>query len=190
MATFDGSSARRRRERRLRMHLRHERLGVAMALAAALHHSSDGGRGTHVGPRAQTTARAGPVPAELFELYSEDGRPGGLRPPTLAEVRRQDVVKRHTGMDIEFAPPLQFLDVSVPQVEWTQQLDCLSLKDALDHVQFSVPLVEVMAVPRPAPPEKAPTELRCTNLRFPVALRVPGRAQRCFLETRSSLYGI
>ena len=91
MAARDAGSARRRRERRLRMHLRHERLSVAMALAAALHHSSDGGRGTHSGPRAQTTARAGPVPAELFELYSEDGRPGGLRPPPLAEVRPQDV---------------------------------------------------------------------------------------------------
>ena len=32
--------ARRRRERRLRMHWRHERLSVAMALADALHHSA------------------------------------------------------------------------------------------------------------------------------------------------------
>ena len=92
------------------------------------------------------------MPAELFELYLEDGRPGGLRPPPLAEVRPQDVVKRYTGTDIEIAPSLPFLDVSLPQVEWTQQLDCLSLQDALGHVQFSVPLVEVMAVPRPAPP--------------------------------------
>ena len=40
MAARDAGSARRRRERRLRMHLRHERLSVAMALAEALHHSS------------------------------------------------------------------------------------------------------------------------------------------------------
>ena len=33
-------SARRRRERRLRSHLRHERMAVAMALAECMHHSS------------------------------------------------------------------------------------------------------------------------------------------------------
>ena len=38
-----GSSAKRRRERRLRAMLRHERQTVAMELAAALHHSRDGG---------------------------------------------------------------------------------------------------------------------------------------------------
>ena len=32
--------ARRRRERRLRSHLRHERMAVALALAESLHHSA------------------------------------------------------------------------------------------------------------------------------------------------------
>ena len=41
--------ARRRRERRLRSHLRHERMAVAMALAESTHHSAQG----------QKTARAG-----------------------------------------------------------------------------------------------------------------------------------
>ena len=43
-------AARRRRERRLRQFLRHERLSVAMALAEFTHHAA---------PRGQTMARAG-----------------------------------------------------------------------------------------------------------------------------------
>ena len=48
----------RRRQRRLRSMLRHERQTVAMELAAALHHSW-GWLGMNVGLRAQKTARAG-----------------------------------------------------------------------------------------------------------------------------------
>ena len=40
----DAGSARRRRERRLRSWLRHERMTVAAELSAALHHSRDGER--------------------------------------------------------------------------------------------------------------------------------------------------
>ena len=65
----------RRRQRRLRSMLRHERQTVRMELAAALHHSWGGGLGTHEGLRAQKTASAGP--AEYFELSSDDGRPAG-----------------------------------------------------------------------------------------------------------------
>ena len=47
--------ARRRRERRLRSMLRHERMTVAMALAESTHHSSRGqdGQGRGVGARAE-----------------------------------------------------------------------------------------------------------------------------------------
>ena len=45
-----GTSAMRRRQRRLRATLRHERQTVAMELAAALHHSRDVGPGTYDGP--------------------------------------------------------------------------------------------------------------------------------------------
>ena len=62
-----GSSAWRRRQRRLRSMLRHERQTVAMELAAALHHSRDVGQGTNDGLRAQTTASSGKRP----------GRPDG-----------------------------------------------------------------------------------------------------------------
>ena len=51
----DAGSARRRRERRLRSWLRHERMTVAAELSAALHHSRDGGRDPSVGLRAQKT---------------------------------------------------------------------------------------------------------------------------------------
>ena len=51
MAACDGTSAaKRRRERRLRSMLRHERQTVAMAIAEFTHHSA---------PRGQKTARAG-----------------------------------------------------------------------------------------------------------------------------------
>ena len=52
-------AAKRRRERRLRAMLRHERQTVAMELAAALHHSRDGGRETYYGLRAPKTASSG-----------------------------------------------------------------------------------------------------------------------------------
>ena len=51
----DAGSARRRRERRLRSWLRHERMTVAAELSAARHHSRDGGQVSHVGLRAQKT---------------------------------------------------------------------------------------------------------------------------------------
>ena len=56
MADGAGTSAMRRRQRRLRSWLRHERQTVAMELAAALHHSRDVGPGTHAGLRAQKAA--------------------------------------------------------------------------------------------------------------------------------------
>ena len=61
-------SARRRRERRLRAMLRHERQTVALELAADLHHSRDVGPWTNDGPRAQTTASTGKRPAPLEEV--------------------------------------------------------------------------------------------------------------------------
>ena len=60
-------AAKRRRERRLRQFLRHERLIVAMALAENLHHSRQKVEGdTYEGPRAQKTVRAiGALPRVL-----------------------------------------------------------------------------------------------------------------------------
>ena len=70
-ASGQPTAAWRRRQRRLRSMLRHERQTVAMELAAALHHSRSGRLGTRDGPRAQKAASAGP--AEYFDLTSDDG---------------------------------------------------------------------------------------------------------------------
>ena len=77
------SAAKRRRDRRLRMHWRHQQLTLQMALAAALHHSSDVGPVTNNALRSQRTARAG-VGARV-ELHGDDPGPhhtpaGALQP--------------------------------------------------------------------------------------------------------------
>ena len=68
-----GSSAWRRRQRRLRLMLRHERQTFAMELAAALHHSRDVGLGTNDGLRAQATASSGKRPGVLTEPEPQEG---------------------------------------------------------------------------------------------------------------------
>ena len=67
------SSAKRRRERRLRAMLRHERQTVAMELAAALHHSRDVGPGKNDGLRAQKTASSGKRPGVPTEPEAQVG---------------------------------------------------------------------------------------------------------------------
>ena len=70
----DVGSARRRKERRLRSWLRHERMTVATELAAALHHSRDGWRATNDGLRARKTVSSGGMrPAPLSEVARPQG---------------------------------------------------------------------------------------------------------------------
>ena len=142
-------AARRRRERRLRSWLKHERMTVAMALAEASHHTA---------PRGQRTARAGvwghelnftatvrdpPTPQpELFSLYDEE--PGGSRPdrmPTLSGP--QERVQRHTvDQIVDAAPGLPTLDTPVP-------LMVEKLVDVLRFVDALVPVSEqVIEVPK------------------------------------------
>ena len=125
------SSARRRRERRLRAQWRHEQQTVAMALAAATHHSAQRGewRDLHEAPRGQRTASAEATfdalrrqttsvarDTEFFSLYEEEL--GGTRPDRLYEVRPQDRIQRRIVEQIVdntlFVPTL---DVPVPQME-------------------------------------------------------------------------
>ena len=122
----------RRRQRRLRSMLRHERQTVRMELAAALHHSWGGGLETYEGLRAQKTASAGP--AEYFELSSDDGRPAGERPAALLEARPQGKMERHTGVEYEL---VHRLEVPVPQMG--EQL--------LDVLQFFATCLPVVAEP-------------------------------------------
>ena len=72
-ARGSSGSAKRRRERRLRAMLRHERQTVAMELAAALHHSRDAGPEKDDGARAQTTASSGGRPGVLKEPEPQGG---------------------------------------------------------------------------------------------------------------------
>ena len=68
MADGAGTSASRRRQRRLRSWLRHERQTVAMELAAALHHSRDARSNVvHEALRGQKTASSG-SPREPLEV--------------------------------------------------------------------------------------------------------------------------
>ena len=96
---LNSGAAKRRRDRRLRMHWRHDQLALQMALAAALHHSRDVGPVSYNALRSQRTARAGewgreqnntaetrdpPTPQpELFSLFEEE--PGGARPGSVTD---------------------------------------------------------------------------------------------------------
>ena len=108
----EGGAAKRRRDRRLRLHWRHEQLTLQMALAAALHHSRDVGPVTYNALRSQKTAGD----TEFFSLYEEEL--GGTRPDRLYEVRPQERVQRRTVEQIvDNTLFLPTLDVPVPQME-------------------------------------------------------------------------
>ena len=124
------SSARWRRERRLRSWAKHERLSVAMALAEKLHHSAN--RTVlpkkkeveqHQASRGQKPARAGPGTQYLFVGVVCVREPVG-------EPQLQPRVQRHTvEQRIEHTPYVQILDAPVPQVTcwmcswpWTARL--------------------------------------------------------------------
>ena len=144
MAERDVGSARRRRERRLRSWLRHERMTVRMELAAALHHSAFrcAGPETYDAPRSQMTAnsREDSVYFDLYDEYTE-----GARPDRLVGVRPQERDQRHTVEQIVdtvlIAPSL---DVLVPQmdnqlVEVCQQFDVRIPEQVIEVPKISSP---------------------------------------------------
>ena len=92
-----------------------------MELAAALHHSRDGGQARYNGPRAQTTASTA---AGTQYYFLDDGEvpAAGARPPRLSEERPQGMVERHAGVGYELVlaldAVLQILEEkSVEQVQ-------------------------------------------------------------------------
>ena len=98
------SAARRRRERRLRSWLKHERLTVAMALAECLHHS------------AQRPQKARAREVEEQDQHEASRRqkapPPEKRPEPLEKVSEpQAGIRRHTGVGFELV-----LDPVVPQL--------------------------------------------------------------------------
>ena len=125
-------SARRRRERRLRSMLRHERMSVAMALAECTHHSA---------PRGQKMARAGGgARDELHGHAPEDAPPQGR-------------VLRHVVGHL----PAPSLDVPVPQMV-DQPVDILTffamLLPAVNEQVIVVPkFIQEVTPQRLRPPE-------------------------------------
>ena len=124
-----GGAANRRRDRRLRMHWRHEQLTLQMALAAAFHHSRDVGPVTCNALRSQRTARAEATnnalrsqktsvawDTEFFSLYEEEL--GGTRLDRLAGVRPQVRVLQHTVEQIvDPVPVVPLLHDVEPRME-------------------------------------------------------------------------
>ena len=111
--------ARRRRERRLRSMLRHERMTVAMALAEFSHHSSRGQKMARAGVwehEQNNTAKIWKPPTPQPELFSLEEEPGGGLPAPLSEVAGwQERVQRHCVEHLaEVCPIVQILDADVP----------------------------------------------------------------------------
>ena len=174
------SAAKRRRDRRLRMHWRHEQLTLRMALAAALHHSRDVGPVTYNALRSQKTARAReeeenemhfatgqmtpPPRAATAEYYplTPGAEAGGVlaaggRPSPLVEVRPQERDLRRTVVQIVDAVPfVQILDDPVPQM----------VEQLLNLVQFFAVLSpvpeQVIEVPKILPHE-VPSRRLCRD---------------------------
>ena len=162
----NASGAARRRQRRLRQWLRHERLSVAMALAEMSHHTA---------PRRQTMARAGGGPrvalhghvpehvppqaagAQFFAMDTGEDvgdAPAAERPAPLLEVLPQVWVQRRTVEQIvDPVPVVPMLHVLVPQM--VEQL-----VDILAPLDFRI-VEQVIEVPKiECPPRAARTVLR------------------------------
>ena len=147
-----GGAAKRRRDRRLRMHWRHEQLTLQMVLATVEHHSHGAPRGQSTATRTRAEERETysaprrqepPLPAvttgtQYFTKDDESVLETGLRPTCLVEPRGpQERVQRHTMEQFgELAPLVQILDVPVPQM-----VD--KLEDVLKIVDLSVPVQEI-----------------------------------------------
>ena len=128
-------SARRRRQRRFRSFLRHERMAVAMALAERLHHSAnvtDSKEEEEVEQvwynalRGQKTARAG----------------GGLPAPLSEVAGRQEVLVRHVVEHMaDVCPVVQTLDAPVPQMVDTVLEFFRALDLPVDEQVIAVPKI-------------------------------------------------
>ena len=146
MSHVDGATAgaaRRRRERRLRMHWRHEQLSLQMLLATFQHHSA---------PRGQTTAtNGGEARVALHGQVTEAPLSQGSQPAPLSEVAGwQSRVSRHTvDQIVDAVLGLPTLDGPVPLVV-EQLVDVLQLFDALIPVAkqvIDVPKIFIERIP-------------------------------------------
>ena len=165
-----GSAAKRRRDRRLRMHWWHDELTLQMALAAALHHSRDVGPVTYNAPRSQKTARAEASKNALRSqktsvagghrvLLAVRGRNrGGTRPDRLAGIRPQvRILQRIVEQIVDPVLVVPMLhDVEPQMVE--------QLVDMLSPLDLPIP-EQVIDVPKIVCPTRAArTVLRAPQL--------------------------
>ena len=114
------AAARRRRERRLRQFLRHERLSVAVALADSQHRTSRGqkmaraGEWRHEEDKRVTMTEAPSSPGVLPVVRRGGRRRGEVRPGSVTDPRPQERVLRHTVEHIvdfvHSAPTVEILD--------------------------------------------------------------------------------
>ena len=138
----------RRRERRLRSAWRHEQLSVAMAVAAALHHSAQRGAGpaSYSAPRGQKTATEGEVREPNNAPRSQKPPLPGEHPGVLKEPEVQGAMVQHRGIFVVE----QILDVPVLQmVEQSVEVDTF--------FRLSLPAVaeQVIEVPKISCPSHA-----------------------------------
>ena len=152
-------AAMRRRQRRLRQFLRHERLSVAMALAEFTHHSAlrrpalARARGEESEMNNATGQKTPPPRAAStvhFDLFDE-GDVLAARPTPLVEVRPQLGVQRHSAEQvIETFVPVQVLDAEVPQVGEVQVVEFMREFDApvVAEPVIEVPKISLDKVPR------------------------------------------
>ena len=148
-------AAKRRCDRRLRMHWRHEQLTVQMALTAALHYSRDVGPVSYNVLRSQRTASSGewgreqnytaetrdpplPSPSSSASSRKSPAECGQGRSRTLRRTR--GVLKHVVEHRIEACPFVQILDAPVPQ-------GGNQLVEAFRHLDLHIP-EQVIEVPK------------------------------------------
>ena len=156
-------SARRRRQRRLRSFLRHERMAVAMALAETNHHSAPRrpmmarARGEESEMNNATGQMTPPPRAASTEYFrmDDDGDVLAARPLALDEQRSQVRVLRRTVEQIGDVDPLvPALADSVPQM--VDQLVAVLAR-------YDMPLADqVIDVPKVSCPARCGRTVLCT----------------------------
>ena len=154
------SAAQRRRERRFRFMLRHERMTVAMALAEKLHHSSRGQKMARAGEEeselhyTDKDRKTPPPQPVLFKLFEEEPGGGSQERVLLHTVEHADDICPFVQI---LDPPVvnffRFLDTQLPVEQVTdvpkisedivqpRMIDC-----DLRHPQITEQLVEVPTV--------------------------------------------
>ena len=144
-------AAKRRRERRLRQFLRHERLTVAILLAESQHHAAPRGQSRSGGWERDVHGQVPEHPTpqvactQHFAMDVDEVPATGSRPDRLAGVRPQERVQQHpVDQIVDTALALPILDVLVPLMG-EQLVDVLRFLDTLCLVAEQV--IDVPKIP-------------------------------------------